>query len=1378
MAVFLGDINFGLGVDTARLDAAVQQVNAFGQVVDRAAQSQVAGARQVEAALRRQEAAMVSAIQKVQQLNDGLRRSGAGDAAFQQTTNALNTLVNELGVGRVNALQFQRSMEDFRQSTSLTTREITAAGRAAAGHAGNLRQLADVAVLVQGPMSGLATRVSLMTRLFDQANVSAVAFVGGLALGIAAFAGLGDAAVKSAIQLQKLDQMLTAVTGSHAIAAAEIEYVHEVALKTGVAFVQLAEQYAQLTAASKGTVLEGQHTRDIFEAIVFSGAKLHLSSQQVERTLYAVQQMMSKGRVTAQELRQQLGNDLPGAMAIMADALGKSTQEIDKLMKKGELGSDVLVKFGEAMKQRFGVDTNIAINTIQASQGRLSTAFFDFGVAVDRVLGFSTAYQKTLEAMARGLEYLGTNFKSLIVIIGTAAAAFAGFYSPIVLRGFTLLYEAILAVGAATRAWTIALLANPIGAIGGILVRVAIAVGTAVAAYVGFNAILGDSTKSLNEQMSSVDEYIKAQENLKTSITATTDAYVEQVKAAMILTQTQLEAAKQAAAAVVAHPHWSAQGIGGAVVGRDDVVTKEQEEVNRLQKVLKDYQDKLDQLNQIREKQVEKNKEIDARGNVTIMSDRAIQSVEDAKNKIKELQETLDSLNEAQDLRKESDMWVDINKKVDAFKTSLEKAGVPAERLNELVKQFTETLTSVETQKFTNDLQQAFDKVNKSIEDANEKLKILEMSPGQRRLAQSQADIEAKVRDTIDALLKEGASFDEATAAGNRLRQALTGLDTAQTAERMRLPLKNAVDTIKELQLQYQALLSDPNQRAWLEIQQDINKQVENYRDRLIQAEVPATQVAALTQKFAEALTQVKQQQYAMQQFPTVFNTIAESLGKGMDDAMGKFVDDITQGKDVLQDLANVARQVVADIIKSFLQLALINPLKNWLFGGDVSTGKPFPTLGSWSSGSGLLGGLLGGGQKSAASVQPQINAASVASNALTTGVSSSIQSTIANYSQAAAQAAIKSIESAGSGGYLAKGPIVPGTIDDRGLGAYQVMNYNVGPWTKKWLGQSMTPSEFLHNPGAQDQVFNGQFGEYVQKYGVAGAGQAWLGGPGSVGKLNRTDFTGTSVGGYSNTFMQRYQQAIGKSTDSLKDFDSAASRTVQDTTKLGSSFTDLSKTATDGAGSLNTAAQEISHSGGGLATATQGVGTQAQSMFGGLGDIFNNIISGIGNVAKGFLGAFGSVFQSIISGLSNIGGGGGGGLFSWLGSLFGAANGAAFIPGGQRFAGGGTFQSPTIFPTSSGPVLGGEAGPEAIMPLARGSDGKLGIKADTSGSDGSSDGHYIFESHVHFHGEGPRNTEEQKRLSKQLKDQTRDMFNAMLIESKRRGGILNPRTS
>jgi hypothetical protein len=116
---------------------------------------------------------------------------------------------------------------------------------------------------------------------------------------------------------------------------------------------------------------------------------------------------------------------------------------------------------------------------------------------------------------------------------------------------------------------------------------------------------------------------------------------------------------------------------------------------------------------------------------------------------------------------------------------------------------------------------------------------------------------------------------------------------------------------------------------------------------------------------------------------------------------------------------------------------------------------------------------------------------------------------------------AIQSIESGGR--YDAVGPRHKKL--GRALGAYQVMEANVRPWTKAALGKEVDPETFLRSPDIQDAVFDHVFGAYADRFGdEALAAEAWFAGPGGVGK-NRKDVLGTSTSKYS----AMYRNAVRK---------------------------------------------------------------------------------------------------------------------------------------------------------------------------------------------------------------------------------------------------------
>ena len=104
-------------------------------------------------------------------------------------------------------------------------------------------------------------------------------------------------------------------------------------------------------------------------------------------------------------------------------------------------------------------------------------------------------------------------------------------------------------------------------------------------------------------------------------------------------------------------------------------------------------------------------------------------------------------------------------------------------------------------------------------------------------------------------------------------------------------------------------------------------------------------------------------------------------------------------------------------------------------------------------------------------------------------------------------------------------------------------------------------------------------------------------------------------------------------------------------------------------------------------------------------------------DLAEIALRAAGNAFiESFLGGFGGIFGGGGGGAFSTP-TVF-TAQGAAFKPGGvmarniKRYARGGIVDSPEAFAFARGLGVIGEAGPEAILPLARLASGELGVKA------------------------------------------------------------------
>ena len=106
-------------------------------------------------------------------------------------------------------------------------------------------------------------------------------------------------------------------------------------------------------------------------------------------------------------------------------------------------------------------------------------------------------------------------------------------------------------------------------------------------------------------------------------------------------------------------------------------------------------------------------------------------------------------------------------------------------------------------------------------------------------------------------------------------------------------------------------------------------------------------------------------------------------------------------------------------------------------------------------------------------------------------------------------------------------------------------------------------------------------------------------------------------------------------------------------------------------------------------------------------GDRLSDALRGVGRTILDTV--YASALKPVTQGL---GGAVSQGVASLLGGAF--ADGGAFVQGRVTpFARGGVVSAPTTFPMRAGTGLMGEAGPEAIMPLSRGADGRLGVRAE-----------------------------------------------------------------
>jgi len=184
-------------------------------------------------------------------------------------------------------------------------------------------------------------------------------------------------------KMDQLDKAFTTITGSAEAAKQELAFVRSTAEELGLEFTSTADAFKLLSAASRGTVLEGKATRDIFLAVSEASTALGMSTEETQGSLLAISQMISKGNVSAEELRGQLGERLPGAFQIAARAMGVTTQELDKLLQNGEVAAvDMLPKLAAELHKAFSKGAIDGADGPVAALNRFKNAWFDLRIAI------------------------------------------------------------------------------------------------------------------------------------------------------------------------------------------------------------------------------------------------------------------------------------------------------------------------------------------------------------------------------------------------------------------------------------------------------------------------------------------------------------------------------------------------------------------------------------------------------------------------------------------------------------------------------------------------------------------------------------------------------------------------------------------------------------------------------------------------------------------------------------------------------------------------------------------------------------------------------------------------------------------------------------
>lgn len=290
------------------------------------------------------------------QVAQGMARAAQGTQQFQQQLQLLNQqVISQTGIlGQISA-QLTQLQASFQQTGQ------------AAQQAGQAMQQA------RQQTQGLGDSWS---------TIFAVAGGVGLATSIQGIVGamrqFAESMVEVGTRLEQTRASLSALAGSAPAGQQQFQQLFQVAQQLGVAFDPLVNGWRRLTAAATQAGLPLADQWRLLQALSTETRRLGLTNAEFERSILAVSQMASKGVVSMEELRRQLGDALPTAMAAAARGMGRTTEEVIKLVETGTVRFPAFARAFTAGLEELQRGSGQMMETSQTAFNQLGNAMTAF----------------------------------------------------------------------------------------------------------------------------------------------------------------------------------------------------------------------------------------------------------------------------------------------------------------------------------------------------------------------------------------------------------------------------------------------------------------------------------------------------------------------------------------------------------------------------------------------------------------------------------------------------------------------------------------------------------------------------------------------------------------------------------------------------------------------------------------------------------------------------------------------------------------------------------------------------------------------------------------------------------------------------------------
>lgn len=241
-------------------------------------------------------------------------------------------------------------------------------------------------------------------------QMQALAMMAALSGGVSGLSDLLGKMIEVARETSRVQTALKNVSDGAMGFGKNLRFVKDLAQQYGLEVNGTTSAFTKFTAAASAAGMAMSDQQKVFSAVSRSISAFGLSGDEATLTFYAISQMMAKGKISAEELRRQLGERMPIAMEAMSRAAKNMgfKESLDDLLKGGKLQSlDILPKFAEELDK---LVVNVDTDNAETSVNRLKNSFAElvdswditgkFKAVVDAIRGMVDSLKQSVAGIA------------------------------------------------------------------------------------------------------------------------------------------------------------------------------------------------------------------------------------------------------------------------------------------------------------------------------------------------------------------------------------------------------------------------------------------------------------------------------------------------------------------------------------------------------------------------------------------------------------------------------------------------------------------------------------------------------------------------------------------------------------------------------------------------------------------------------------------------------------------------------------------------------------------------------------------------------------------------------------------------------------------